>query len=58
MKELVEELMEALPGGGADGGPAWWRSRWRPCLVEEPMEALPGGGTNGGPAWLRISVVG
>ena len=37
-------VLKALPGEGADGGPAWWRNRWRPCLVEEPMEALPGGG--------------
>ena len=27
--------MEALPGGGTDGGPAWWRNQWRPCLVED-----------------------
>ena len=44
-------VLKALPGGGADGGPAWWRNRWRPCLVEELMEALPGGGTDGGPTW-------
>ena len=44
-KGLMEELMEALPGGGAvlknlpDGGAV--------------LKNLPVGGTDGGPAWWR-----